>query len=55
MLPHLRPEMIFVSATKGIDADRLMRMSELIQSVVGAAVCPATLARSPAPASPKRL
>jgi glycerol-3-phosphate dehydrogenase (NAD(P)+) len=35
MLNHLRPEMLFVSATKGIDADRLMRMSELIQSVVG--------------------
>jgi len=35
MLPHLRPEMIFVSATKGIDAERLMRMSEVIRSVVG--------------------
>ncbi len=35
MLPRLRPEMIFVSATKGLDAERLMRMSEVIQSVVG--------------------
>src|ERR1035437_8117359 len=35
MLPHLGPEMVFVSATKGIDAERLMRMSEDIRSVVG--------------------
>ncbi|MBZ5563808.1 MAG: NAD(P)-dependent glycerol-3-phosphate dehydrogenase [Acidobacteriia bacterium] len=35
MLNHLRPEMIFVSATKGLDTDRLMRMSEIILSVVG--------------------
>jgi glycerol-3-phosphate dehydrogenase (NAD(P)+) len=35
MLPYLRPEMIFVSATKGIDTERLMRMSEIIRSVVG--------------------
>jgi glycerol-3-phosphate dehydrogenase (NAD(P)+) len=34
MLNYLRPEMIFVSATKGIDADHLMRMSEIIESVV---------------------
>jgi glycerol-3-phosphate dehydrogenase (NAD(P)+) len=34
MLPHLRPDMIFVSATKGIETNRLMRMSELIESVV---------------------
>jgi glycerol-3-phosphate dehydrogenase (NAD(P)+) len=34
MLDHLRPEMLFVSATKGIDVDRLMRMSEVIQNVV---------------------
>jgi len=40
MLNHLRPEMLFVSATKGIDADRLMRMSELIQSVVGRRFAP---------------
>ena len=41
MFKHLRPEMIFVSATKGIDADRLMRMSELIESVVGRRFAPA--------------
>ena len=35
MLPHLRPETLFVSATKGLDAERLMRMSEVIASVVG--------------------
>ena len=35
MLPFLRPEMIFVSATKGLDTGRLMRMSEIIRSVVG--------------------
>lgn len=34
MLPDLRPEMIFVSATKGIEEGRLMRMSEVIRSVV---------------------
>lgn len=31
MLPHLRPEMLFVSATKGLDTVRLMRMSEVIR------------------------
>jgi len=35
MLGHLRPEMIFVSATKGIDTDRALRMSEIIEGVVG--------------------
>jgi glycerol-3-phosphate dehydrogenase (NAD(P)+) len=34
MLPHLKPEMIFVSATKGIDAEYHMRMTEVIRSVV---------------------
>jgi glycerol-3-phosphate dehydrogenase (NAD(P)+) len=36
MLPYLKPEMIFVSATKGIDTERLMRMSEIIRAAVGA-------------------
>jgi glycerol-3-phosphate dehydrogenase (NAD(P)+) len=40
MLPHFDPEMIFVSATKGLDNDRLMRMSEVIQSVVGTRFTP---------------
>jgi glycerol-3-phosphate dehydrogenase (NAD(P)+) len=35
MLSHLRPEMVLVSATKGLDTERLMRMSEIINSVVG--------------------
>jgi glycerol-3-phosphate dehydrogenase (NAD(P)+) len=35
MLPGLRPEMIFVSATKGIETVRHMRMSEVIESVIG--------------------
>ncbi|HUI71389.1 MAG TPA: NAD(P)H-dependent glycerol-3-phosphate dehydrogenase [Spirochaetia bacterium] len=35
MLSHLRSEMIFVSASKGIDTDRGLRMSEVVASVVG--------------------
>ena len=35
MLPRLQPDMVFVSATKGLDTERLMRMSEVFQSVVG--------------------
>ena len=46
MLNHLRPEMIFVSATKGIETDGLMRMSELIQSVVGRRFAPRLCALS---------
>jgi glycerol-3-phosphate dehydrogenase (NAD(P)+) len=34
MLPHLHPEVIIVSATKGIETERLMRMSEVIHDVV---------------------
>lgn len=33
-LPHLKPEMTFVSATKGIDTEQLMRMSEVILTTV---------------------
>jgi glycerol-3-phosphate dehydrogenase (NAD(P)+) len=40
MLPHLRPEMVFVSATKGIDTEHLLRMSEVINSVVGTRFTP---------------
>jgi glycerol-3-phosphate dehydrogenase (NAD(P)+) len=40
MLPHLRPEMLFVSATKGLDTVRLMRMSEVIRSVVSESFLP---------------
>lgn len=35
MLDHLRPDMLFVSATKGLEADTLMRMSEVICNVAG--------------------
>jgi glycerol-3-phosphate dehydrogenase (NAD(P)+) len=34
MLPYLDSEMVLVSATKGLDVDRLMRMSEVIRNVV---------------------
>jgi glycerol-3-phosphate dehydrogenase (NAD(P)+) len=40
MLPHLRPQMVFVSATKGLDTRNLMRMSEVIGGVVGEAFAP---------------
>jgi glycerol-3-phosphate dehydrogenase (NAD(P)+) len=40
MLPHLKSETIFVSATKGLDTARLMRMSEVIHSVVGSSFAP---------------
>ncbi len=35
MLPHLSPNMVFVSATKGIEEDSLRRMSQVIEEVVG--------------------
>jgi glycerol-3-phosphate dehydrogenase (NAD(P)+) len=34
MSPHLKPEMSFVSATKGIENDSLLRMSEVISTSV---------------------
>jgi glycerol-3-phosphate dehydrogenase (NAD(P)+) len=34
MAPNLKPEMIFVSATKGIENDTYLRMSEVISEVV---------------------
>jgi glycerol-3-phosphate dehydrogenase (NAD(P)+) len=40
MLPCLRPEMIIVSATKGIETQSLLRMSEVIQSVIGSSFVP---------------
>jgi glycerol-3-phosphate dehydrogenase (NAD(P)+) len=36
MLPYLHPGMIFVSATKGIESNGLLRMSEVIQGVLRA-------------------
>lgn len=35
MLPHLRPEMLLVSATKGIELRTLLRTTEVIRQVVG--------------------
>ncbi len=37
MLPQLRPEMLFVSATKGIENDSLLRMTEVITELVSGA------------------
>jgi len=34
MAPHLRPEMLFVSATKGIEAETLSRMSQVMNEVI---------------------
>ena len=34
--PFLKPEMLFVSATKGLENDSLLRMSEVVAQVVGA-------------------
>jgi glycerol-3-phosphate dehydrogenase (NAD(P)+) len=34
MMPHLRPDMLFVSATKGIENDSLRRMTEVISATV---------------------
>jgi glycerol-3-phosphate dehydrogenase (NAD(P)+) len=34
MLPFIKPEMILVSATKGLETETLMRMSEVIRSIV---------------------
>ena len=35
MLPHLKPEMRFVSATKGLENGTLLRMSEVAREVIG--------------------
>jgi glycerol-3-phosphate dehydrogenase (NAD(P)+) len=35
MLPHLNPEMRFVSATKGLENGTLLRMSEVARQVIG--------------------
>jgi glycerol-3-phosphate dehydrogenase (NAD(P)+) len=36
MAPHVNPDMVFVSATKGIDSGSFLRMTEIIRSVIGA-------------------
>lgn len=40
MLPHLRDEMLFVSATKGVENDTCLRMTEIVAQVVGARFSP---------------
>jgi len=40
MLPHLRPEMLVVSATKGIELRTLLRTTEVIRQVVGPKFAP---------------
>jgi glycerol-3-phosphate dehydrogenase (NAD(P)+) len=35
MAPHLRSQMLFVSATKGIEAETLKRMSQVMDEVIG--------------------
>lgn len=44
--PHLKPEMVFVSAAKGIDTEQLMRMSEVIRTVLQPCFEPALCALS---------
>ena len=36
MKPYVRPDMLFVSATKGLENDSLLRMSEIVCEVLGA-------------------
>jgi glycerol-3-phosphate dehydrogenase (NAD(P)+) len=40
MLPFLTPEMTFVTATKGIENETLMRMSEVVTDVIGRSFSP---------------
>jgi glycerol-3-phosphate dehydrogenase (NAD(P)+) len=46
MLPHLNPEMTIVSATKGLETEHLLRMSEVIGEVVGSKFPPRLAALS---------
>ncbi len=46
MLPHLRAEMIFVSATKGIEIHTQMRMEEVVRDVLQASCAPRYVALS---------
>lgn len=40
MLPNLKPSMVFVSATKGVENSTLLRMSEIVREVVSARFVP---------------
>lgn len=46
MLPFLDPAMLFVSATKGIENGTLLRMTQVVQQVVGARFTPRVAALS---------
>lgn len=46
MLPHVRAEMRFVSATKGLEQGTLLRMSEVARAVIGEKVEPRVAALS---------
>ena len=46
MLPHLNCDMIFVSATKGVENDTYLRMTEIIAEVVGEKFAPRLVAIS---------
>ncbi len=46
MLPHLEPEMRFVSATKGLEHGTLLRMSEVARAVIGERFAPRVAALS---------
>ena len=35
MSPHLKPEMLFVSATKGLEETTLLRMTEVVAEIIG--------------------
>jgi glycerol-3-phosphate dehydrogenase (NAD(P)+) len=59
MLPHARPQQVFWSATKGLENDSLLRMSEVVGGVIGkrfplrlAALSGPTFAREVAHGSP---
>jgi glycerol-3-phosphate dehydrogenase (NAD(P)+) len=39
MAPHLTPDMLFVSATKGVETDTLQRMSEVVAQVLRESGC----------------
>lgn len=46
MLPHLHPDMLFVSATKGVENETYERMTEIIAEVVGTKFTPRMVAIS---------
>jgi glycerol-3-phosphate dehydrogenase (NAD(P)+) len=46
MLPHLEPSMRFVSATKGIENGTLLRMTQVVEQVVGRKFAPRVAALS---------